>query len=76
MCVCMIVQEEIQTHEETEKKLQDQIKSLTTDIETQHGQLLACRQQIDQLKVDKEAVYRGMNCVEEFLSLLSYLLWQ
>ncbi|KAK7496879.1 hypothetical protein BaRGS_00011859, partial [Batillaria attramentaria] len=52
------LKEEIQHHEETEQKLQDQIKSMTADIETQHGQLLATRQQIEQLKLDKEAVYR------------------
>ncbi|KAK7115731.1 trichohyalin-like [Littorina saxatilis] len=52
------LKEEIESHEETEKKLQEQIQSLKTDVETQHGQLLACRQQIEQLKLEKEAVYR------------------
>ena len=58
-CQCHPWQEEIQSHEEAEKKLQEQVQSLTSDVETQHGQLLACRQQIEQLKLEKEAFYKG-----------------
>lgn len=39
--------------------MQDQILSLTSEIETQHGQLLVCRQQIEQLKLEKEVVFTG-----------------
>ncbi|XP_076465151.1 uncharacterized protein LOC143296965 [Babylonia areolata] len=52
------LKEDIQSQEEAEKKLQGQIQSLMTDVETQHGQLLACRQQIEQLKLEKDAFYK------------------
>ena len=60
------VQEEIQSHEEAEKKLQDQVQSLTTDVETHHGQLLACRQQIEQLKLERDSFYKGSVVVISF----------
>ena len=52
-------QEDIQSHEEKESKLQEQIQSFKAEIETQHGQLLASREQIQTLKQDKDAFYKG-----------------